>query len=138
MPTYQYACRDADCGNRFELVQSFTDPAASTCPVCGGAVRKVFSAVGVVFKGSGFYRTDSREAANGAASNGAASNGAAAKKDSSGSTSTKGESSAPAKASESSSGSGDSGSGSAAPSSGSAGGSSSSGSSSGSAVAAAS
>lgn len=60
MPTYQYACTNADCGNQFELVQSFTDPAASECPVCGGPVRKVFSAVGVVFKGSGFYRTDSR------------------------------------------------------------------------------
>jgi putative FmdB family regulatory protein len=62
MPTYQYACVDADCGNQFELVQSFTDPAASECPVCAGPVRKVFSAVGVVFKGSGFYRTDSRAA----------------------------------------------------------------------------
>ena len=60
MPTYQYACTSADCGDRFELVQSFTDPAASECPVCGGPVRKVFSSVGVVFKGSGFYRTDSR------------------------------------------------------------------------------
>jgi len=60
MPTYQYACTNADCGNRFELVQSFTDPAASDCPVCGSPVRKVFSSVGVVFKGSGFYRTDSR------------------------------------------------------------------------------
>lgn len=60
MPTYQYACTGADCGNRFELVQSFTDPAATECPVCGNPVRKVFSSVGVVFKGSGFYRTDSR------------------------------------------------------------------------------
>jgi len=60
MPTYQYACTTSGCGNEFELVQSFTDPAASECPVCGGPVRKVFSAVGVVFKGSGFYRTDSR------------------------------------------------------------------------------
>jgi putative FmdB family regulatory protein len=60
MPTYQYACTDADCGNRFELVQSFTDPAASECPVCAGPVRKVYGSVGVVFKGSGFYRTDSR------------------------------------------------------------------------------
>lgn len=60
MPTYQYACTNPECGNRFELVQSFTDPAATECPVCEGAVRKVFSAVGVVFKGSGFYRTDSR------------------------------------------------------------------------------
>jgi putative FmdB family regulatory protein len=64
MPTYQYACMDAACGNQFELVQSFTDPAASQCPVCEGPVRKVFSAVGVVFKGSGFYRTDSRAGAD--------------------------------------------------------------------------
>lgn len=60
MPTYEYACTSAECGNRFELVQAFTDPAASECPTCAGGVRKVFSAVGVVFKGSGFYRTDSR------------------------------------------------------------------------------
>jgi putative FmdB family regulatory protein len=64
MPTYQYVCTSAECGERFELVQSFTDPAASECPVCGGKPRKVFSSVGVVFKGSGFYRTDSRAAAN--------------------------------------------------------------------------
>ena len=64
MPTYQYACTDRDCGNQFELVQSFTDPAASTCPVCGRPVCKVFGSVGVVFKGSGFYRTDSRAAAS--------------------------------------------------------------------------
>jgi putative FmdB family regulatory protein len=63
MPTYQYACTSTDCGNEFELVQSFTDPNASECPTCGGPVRKVFSAVGVVFKGSGFYRTDSRKSA---------------------------------------------------------------------------
>jgi len=60
MPTYQYACTTEDCGNRFELVQSFSDPAASECPVCSGPVRKVYGSVGVVFKGSGFYRTDSR------------------------------------------------------------------------------
>ncbi len=62
MPTYQYACTNPECVERFELVQSFTDPAASECPVCGSPVRKVFSAVGVVFKGSGFYRNDSRAA----------------------------------------------------------------------------
>jgi putative FmdB family regulatory protein len=60
MPTYQYACTNTDCGNQFELVQSFTDAAASECPVCGGPVRKVDGSVGIVFKGSGFYRTDSR------------------------------------------------------------------------------
>src|SRR4051794_9135121 len=64
MPTYQYACTDSSCANRFELVQSFTDPAASECPVCSGPVRKVYGSVGVVFKGSGFYRTDSRESAS--------------------------------------------------------------------------
>ena len=61
MPTYQYACTTGACGNQFDLVQSFSDPAASECPACGGPVRKVYSAVGVVFKGSGFYRTDSRK-----------------------------------------------------------------------------
>jgi putative FmdB family regulatory protein len=60
MPTYQYACTEPDCGNRFELVQSFTDASASECPVCTGAVRKVYGSIGVVFKGSGFYRNDSR------------------------------------------------------------------------------
>ena len=68
MPTYQYACTNASCGNRFELVQAFTDPSVTECPVCGQLVRKVYGSVGVVFKGSGFYRTDSRAektAANG-------------------------------------------------------------------------
>ena len=60
MPTYQYACTDSACGHRFEAVQSFSDDPLTTCPVCESRVRKVFSAVGVVFKGSGFYRTDSR------------------------------------------------------------------------------
>ncbi len=61
MPTYQYACTNAECANRFELVQAFTDPSVSTCPVCASAVRKVYGSVGVVFKGSGFYRNDSRQ-----------------------------------------------------------------------------
>jgi len=60
MPTYQYACTNTECGNRFELVQSFSDPSVTECPVCGQAVRKVYGSVGVVFKGSGFYRTDNR------------------------------------------------------------------------------
>ena len=64
MPTYQYACTNPDCGNQFELVQTFTDPAASECPVCEAPVRKVYGSVGVVFKGSGFYRTDSRKGAD--------------------------------------------------------------------------
>jgi putative FmdB family regulatory protein len=61
VPTYQYAC--TECGDGFEAVQSFTDDALTLCPACGGRLRKVFSSVGIVFKGSGFYRTDSREAA---------------------------------------------------------------------------
>ena len=58
MPTYQYAC--TECGHFFEQFQSFTDDALTECPVCSGKLRKVFNAVGVVFKGSGFYRNDSR------------------------------------------------------------------------------
>ena len=61
MPTYQYACKE--CDHRFEAVQSFSDASLTVCPQCSGPLRKVFSSVGVVFKGSGFYRTDSRDAA---------------------------------------------------------------------------
>lgn len=61
MPTYSYAC--TECSNRFDAVQAFTDDALTTCPECSGRLRKLFNSVGVVFKGSGFYRTDSREAA---------------------------------------------------------------------------
>ena len=60
MPTYEYAC--TDCGHAFDAVQSFSDAALTECPECGGKLRKVFSAAGVVFKGSGFYRNDSRPA----------------------------------------------------------------------------
>ncbi len=58
MPTYQYAC--TECGHRLEAVQSFSDAALTECPACAGRLRKVFNSVGIVFKGSGFYRTDSR------------------------------------------------------------------------------
>ncbi|MDX3658502.1 zinc ribbon domain-containing protein [Streptomyces sp. ID05-26A] len=58
MPTYQYAC--TACEHRFEAVQSFSDSSLTECPECSGKLRKLFGAVGVVFKGSGFYRTDSR------------------------------------------------------------------------------
>jgi putative FmdB family regulatory protein len=60
VPTYQYAC--TECGHAFEQVQSFSDDALTQCPQCSGRLRKLFNAVGVVFKGSGFYRTDSRSA----------------------------------------------------------------------------
>ena len=93
MPTYQYAC--TACDERLEAVQRFTDAALTECPVCGGALRKVFSAVGVVFKGSGFYKNDSRdsgkkagttkEPATAGASSGASDSSGAASSSSSGS-----------------------------------------------------
>ena len=69
MPTYQYAC--TECGHLFEQVQSFSDDALTVCPECAVELRKVFNAVGVVFKGSGFYRTDSRARLRGRARSGA-------------------------------------------------------------------
>ena len=62
MPTYAYACKD--CGHAFDIQQSFTDDTLTVCPACSGNLRKKFNSVGVVFKGSGFYRTDSRDAKN--------------------------------------------------------------------------
>ena len=61
MPTYSYAC--TECDNRFDAVQAFSDDALTTCEKCSGRLRKLFGSVGVVFKGSGFYRNDSRESA---------------------------------------------------------------------------
>ncbi|MFE3259397.1 FmdB family zinc ribbon protein [Nocardia sp. NPDC059091] len=58
MPTYSYAC--TECDNKFDIVQSFSDDALTTCDQCNGKLRKLFNSVGIVFKGSGFYRTDSR------------------------------------------------------------------------------
>ncbi|WP_113703576.1 FmdB family zinc ribbon protein [Nonomuraea lactucae] len=71
MPTYQYACND--CGEQLEVVQKFTDDALTVCPACEGNLRKVFSAVGIVFKGSGFYRTDSRSSSSSAPSSSSSS-----------------------------------------------------------------
>ena len=68
MPTYQYAC--TSCGHQLEAVQSFSDAALTECPECQGSLRKVFSAVGIVFKGSGFYRTDSRADKSGSSKTG--------------------------------------------------------------------
>jgi len=65
LPTYEYAC--TACGHRLEAVQSFADDPLTTCPECGGALRKVYGAVGIVLKGSGFYKTDSRAASSAAA-----------------------------------------------------------------------
>jgi putative FmdB family regulatory protein len=65
VPTYQYTC--TECGEPLETVQKFSDEPLTVCPACGGRLRKVFSPVGIVFKGSGFYRTDSRKSAAAAA-----------------------------------------------------------------------
>ncbi|MFB0618542.1 FmdB family zinc ribbon protein [Streptomyces sp. AGS-58] len=96
MPTYQYQC--TECGEGLEAVQKFTDDALTECPNCQGRLKKVFSAVGIVFKGSGFYRNDSR---------GSTSSSAPASKPSSGSSS---DSKASSSTTSSSSGSASSGS----------------------------
>ncbi|RKF28033.1 FmdB family transcriptional regulator [Micromonospora globbae] len=83
MPTYQYAC--TACGHQLEAVQSFSDAPLTECPECAGRLRKLFNSVGIVFKGSGFYRTDSRSSGSDTSSNGSSSK--PAKSDSSSSTS---------------------------------------------------
>ena len=87
MPTYQYTC--TECGEPLEAVQKFTDEPLTVCPACGGRLRKVFSPVGIVFKGSGFYRTDSR---NGSSSAGTSVKEKTASESSSSSTSDSGSS----------------------------------------------
>ncbi|MFD6453286.1 MULTISPECIES: FmdB family zinc ribbon protein [unclassified Nocardia] len=105
MPTYSYAC--TECDNRFDIVQSFSDDTLTVCPQCSGKLRKLFNSVGIVFKGSGFYRTDSRGGASTASepaktssestsSNGSSGSGSGGNGDSSSSAST---SSTPAAAS---------------------------------------
>lgn len=69
MPTYAYACKD--CSHEFDIVQSFSDDSLTVCPECEGALRKKFNSVGVVFKGSGFYRNDSRSEGSGSTGGGA-------------------------------------------------------------------
>ena len=68
MPTYEYRCKS--CGEHLEVVQSFTDDPLTECPACRGQLRKVFGSIGIAFKGSGFYKTDSRSAAKAASGNG--------------------------------------------------------------------
>jgi putative FmdB family regulatory protein len=108
VPTYQYAC--TACDHRFEAVQSFTDSSLTECPACSGPLRKVFSSVGIVFKGSGFYRTDSRSGGGGVTGD--------AKSESAKSESKDGKSESSAKGSSESSGSGSSSSSSSGSSSG--------------------
>jgi putative FmdB family regulatory protein len=82
MPTYEYRCKD--CGHTFDAYQSFTDDPLTECPECGGVVKKVFGNVGISFKGSGFYKTDSRGGANGKAGAKKADDAAASSSSSSG------------------------------------------------------
>jgi putative FmdB family regulatory protein len=112
VPTYQYLC--TECGGQLEAVQKFTDDPLTVHEVCGGRLRKVFSPVGIVFKGSGFYRTDSRKGSS--ASTAASSSSSATPSDASGSSasggeknSSGGEKSSPAASSSSSSSSSSSG-----------------------------
>ena len=117
MPTYEYACKS--CGEHLEVVQSFKDDPITECPACGGQLRKVFGNIGIAFKGSGFYKTDSRsdgrkaKAGSSASREGGSANGSSgtseAKNDAG---SSKSESSAGSSSSSGSSGSGSSGSGS--------------------------
>jgi len=104
VPTYQYACTNAEGKHEFELVQSFTDAPVSECPECGAPVRKVYGSVGVVFKGSGFYRTDSRKSAS--ASETASSGSSSSSKESSSSTSKDSSTSSAAPAASTTAGSG--------------------------------
>ena len=116
MPTYQYQC--TACGEGLEIVQKFTDDALTVCPKCEGQLRKVFSAVGIVFKGSGFYRNDSRAAQSSSTPPSSSSKSESGKSESGskGDSAKSGSTSAPAAASTGGSGSG-SGSGSSSSSS---------------------
>ncbi len=107
MPTYQYQC--TECGESLEVQQSFSEDALTECPACRGRLRKVFNAVGVVFKGSGFYRNDSRAGTGSGSGTGSTSTGSSGSSGG-GSDAAKSSSSTPS----SGSGSGSGGSGSAA------------------------
>jgi putative FmdB family regulatory protein len=109
VPTYQYSC--TACGEPLEVVQSFTDDALTECPACGGKLRKLYNAVGIVFKGSGFYRTDNRSGSSSTVPAASSSSGdsGAAKSDSSKSDSSKSESSTSGSSGSSTTGSSSSG-----------------------------
>lgn len=110
MPTYEYRCRE--CGDHLEIVQAFTDDPLTECPACSGSLRKVFNSVGISFKGSGFYKNDSRSGSSSRSSSGTpgsgSSDGAPSSPDSSSSSSAGGSSSGAGDAG--SSGAGDAGS----------------------------
>jgi putative FmdB family regulatory protein len=86
VPTYEYRCKD--CGEHLEVVQSFTDDALTTCPACQGTLRKVFGSIGITFKGSGFYKTDSRGSSSRSASSSSDSGSSSGSGDSSSSSAT--------------------------------------------------
>ena len=111
MPTYAYAC--TECDHRFEAVQSFSDDSLTVCPECAGRLRKVFNAVGIVFKGGGFYRTDSRSGAS--VPSGSSSSGSSESSGSSASSTSSAGSSSGDSGSSGTSGSGSSSTGSATP-----------------------
>jgi putative FmdB family regulatory protein len=100
VPTYSYAC--TECDDRFDAVQAFTDDTLTTCTKCSGRLRKLFNSVGVVFKGSGFYRTDSRESGKKTSESAESSKSESAKSESSKSDSGSGSSSTESKTSSSS------------------------------------
>ncbi|CCH72150.1 putative regulatory protein, FmdB family [Nostocoides australiense Ben110] len=100
LPTYAYAC--ADCGHAFDIVQSFSDDSLTVCPECEGRLRKQFNAVGVVFKGSGFYRTDSRSSSTSSVPSSGGSSSGSSSSSSSGGSSGSGDSSSSSSASSSS------------------------------------
>ncbi|MFD7661747.1 FmdB family zinc ribbon protein [Streptomyces sp. NPDC059788] len=108
MPTYQYQC--TECGEGLEAVQKFTDDALTECPACNGRLKKVFSAVGIVFKGSGFYRNDSRGSSSSStpASSSSSSSGSSSSDSGSSSSSSSGGESKSSSGSSSSSGTGSS------------------------------
>ncbi|WP_149826265.1 FmdB family zinc ribbon protein [Streptomyces tailanensis] len=113
MPTYQYQC--TECGEGLEAVQKFTDDALTECPSCNGRLKKVFSAVGIVFKGSGFYRNDSRGSSSSSSpASKSASSASSSSSDSKTSSSSTSSSSSDSKSSSSSSGSSSTSSSSAA------------------------
>ncbi|AZS72347.1 FmdB family transcriptional regulator [Streptomyces lydicus] len=104
MPTYQYQC--TECGEGLEAVQKFTDDALTECPACDGRLKKVFSAVGIVFKGSGFYRNDSRGSSSSSSpAKSSSSSGTTSSSDSAGSSSSSSDSKSSAPAASSSAGS---------------------------------
>ena len=103
MPTYQYAC--TECGEQSEVIQKFSDDPLTVCSACGGRLRKVFSPVGIVFKGSGFYRTDSRASANGTKPNGSGGETGSSSESKTGGGAKQGESGGSSKSGDSASGS---------------------------------